>query len=51
MTDTRYAVEITADICNLTTEDEIDEIKTRIEDAIAAWNPTITATTREYPTT
>jgi hypothetical protein len=47
MTD-RHAAEITVDICNLATPDEIDEIRDRIEDALAAWTPTITVTTREY---
>jgi hypothetical protein len=50
MTDNRYAAEFTIDICDLATEAEADEIRDRIEDAIAAWTPTITASTREYPT-
>jgi hypothetical protein len=45
---TRYATEITVDISDLATEDEADEIRARIEDAIAAWKPTITADVREY---
>nr|WTB35215.1 rop guanine nucleotide exchange factor [Streptomyces sp. NBC_00830] len=50
MSDIRYAVDISIDICDLSTEDEADEIRDRIEEAIAAWKPTIAATTREYPT-
>jgi hypothetical protein len=48
MAETRYAIEITVDICDLETEGEFDEIRDRIEDALGAWKPTVTATTREY---
>ena len=48
MTDTRYAVEITIDISDLTTEDETDEIRDLIEAAIGHYKPTITTATREY---
>jgi hypothetical protein len=47
----RHAAEITVDISDLTTPDEIDEIRDRIEDALAAWTPTITVTPREYDAT
>lgn len=45
---TSYAVEITVDISDLTTQHEADDIRTAIEDAVAAWKPTVTATVREY---
>lgn len=45
----RYATEITVDISDLATADEADEIRARIEDAIAEWMPTVTVATREYP--
>lgn len=48
MTETRYATEITVDISDLNTESEADEVRAVIEDALAAWKPTVTATTREY---
>jgi len=48
MTEPRYAIEITVDISDLATEDEVDEIHARIADATAEWKPTITATTRQY---
>jgi hypothetical protein len=51
MSDHRYAVDITVDICDLTTEDEIDEVRALIEAAIGHYQPTITATAREYDTT
>lgn len=50
MENTRYAAEITVDISDLTTESEADEIRDLIEAAIGHYKPTITATTREYPT-
>jgi len=49
MDNTRIAADINIDICDLATEDEADEIRARIEDALAEWKPTITVTTREYP--
>jgi len=48
MTDTRYATEITVDVSDLNTEAEADEVRAVIEDALAAWKPTITATVHEY---
>jgi hypothetical protein len=48
MTD-RIAADISIWISDIATEDEIDEIRDRIETAIAGWKPTITVTTREYP--
>ncbi|WP_158838982.1 hypothetical protein [Streptomyces sp. NRRL S-1022] len=50
MTDRRYAVDLTVDICDLATEEEADEIRYLIEAAIGHYKPTITATTREYDT-
>lgn len=50
MTSTRYAADITVDIYDLDTEAEAEEIRDLIEAAIAAWDPTITVTTRQYPT-
>lgn len=49
MTDTHYAADITIDISDLTTADEADDIRDRIESALAEWKPTVTVTTREYP--
>ncbi|MGW0837115.1 hypothetical protein [Streptomyces prunicolor] len=43
-----YAIEINVDVCDLATEDEADEVRAVIEDALAAWKPTVTATVREY---
>lgn len=43
-----YATEITVDVCDLATEDEADEVRAAIEDALAAWKPTVTATIREH---
>ena len=48
MTDTRHAIEITIDVCDLNTESECDEVRDVIENALAGWKPTIVATTREY---
>lgn len=48
MSDTRYATEITVDVSDLNTEAECDEVRAVIEDAIAQWKPTVTATVREY---
>jgi hypothetical protein len=48
MTDTRYAADISIDISDLATEDEADDIRDRIEAALAEWKPTVTVTTREY---
>ncbi|MES9522417.1 hypothetical protein [Streptomyces capoamus] len=47
MNDTRLAVEITIDISDLT-QDDIDQIQQRIEDATGPWKPLITITPREY---
>ncbi|MFJ2259503.1 hypothetical protein ACIOKD_14375 [Streptomyces sp. NPDC087844] len=49
MTDRLHAVTIEIDICDLETSGEIDEIRDRIEDAVAAWKPTVTVTPRDYP--
>lgn len=48
MPDTRYAVEFTVDISDIDFEGDIDEITDRIEEAVAAWKPTVTHTVREY---
>lgn len=45
---TRYAADISIDISDLATEDEADEIRDRIESALAEWKPTVTVVTREY---
>lgn len=50
MTSTRYAADITVDICDLSSEDEATEICDLIEAAIGHYRPTITVTSREYPT-
>ena len=47
---TRYAVDITVDICDLATEDEANEVRDLIEAAIGHYKPTITATVRDYDT-
>lgn len=47
---TRYAADIHIDISDLTTEDEADDIRDRIESVLAEWKPTVTVTTREYET-
>ena len=49
MTDIRHAIEITIDVSDLNTEWECDEVRAVVEDALAAWKPTVTVTTREYP--
>lgn len=43
-----YATEITVDISDLATEDEIEDITDRIRSVLAEWKPTVTATVREY---
>jgi divalent metal cation (Fe/Co/Zn/Cd) transporter len=48
MTETRYAIEISVDISDLATADEADEIRDRIESALAEWKPTVTVDVREY---
>lgn len=48
MTDIRYATEITVDVSDLNTESECDEVRAVIEDALAAWKPTVSVTVREY---
>lgn len=48
MTDTRYAIDITVDISDLATADEAEEIRARIEDALAEWKPTVSVDVREY---
>ena len=48
MTDPRYAAEITVDVSDLNTEAECDEVRAVIEDALAAWKPTVTADIRTY---
>lgn len=45
---TRYAAEITVDISDLATADEADEIRARIEGAIAEWKPAVSVDVREY---
>jgi hypothetical protein len=47
---TRYAAEITVDVSDLATEDEVDEIRDLIEAAIGHYKPTIAATVRDYDT-
>lgn len=44
----RHAVEITVDIADIKFEGDVDEILDLIADALAAWEPTITHTVREY---
>lgn len=44
----RYAADITVDISDLATADEADEIRARIEDALAEWKPTVSVDVREY---
>lgn len=47
MTDTRLAADITIDVCDLT-QDDLDELRARIEEAAAPWKPIITVTPRNY---
>lgn len=50
MPEPRYAAELTVDIANLTSPEEVDEIQHLIESALATYKPTVTVTVREYPT-
>lgn len=49
MTETRYAADITVDVCDLATAEEADEIRDLIEAAVGHYRPTVTVTVREYP--
>lgn len=46
----RLAADIHIDLCDITTQDEVDEIRDLIEAAIGHYRPTITVSTREYDT-
>jgi len=43
-----YAADIHIDISDLATADEADEIRDRIESALAEWKPTVSVDVREY---
>ena len=44
----RLSADISIWVCDLT-EHDLDEIRDRIDEAIAAYEPTVTVTTHEHP--